>query len=162
MHAHKNIVALPHIAIVWARIDHLASSEELSAMDRSLQMPAEEDDGTAPTWWDAFAAFYDDPNFVYGTPLRDLNPGPLARGPHPLAGGPQPAPGSEPPAGPETVSSSPSTPPRVLLWAAGALRLLGRWACDLTSEFAGLLVVRVTRTPSCSAAEARGAPIVLD
>ena len=168
----QNIVALPCIANVWARIDLFISSEELSAMDRPLfmsdrppSMPqgvSDEEDDAAPSWWDAHAAFYDDPDFVRDTPLRNLNSGSRALGPHPLAGVAQPGPDSEPRAGPETVSSSPSTPTRVLLWAAGTLRLIGRWAIDLTGEFAGQIVVRVTGAPSSSATESRAVPIVLD
>ena len=36
-----------------------------------------------PTWWDAMSAYYDDPNFTYGTSFCDLLPGPYSRGPFP-------------------------------------------------------------------------------
>ena len=107
----------------------------------SFDPAAEDADTTAPSMWDAMAAFYDDPDFVYGTPLSELRPGPLAQGPAPV---PAPAPT------PQAMVSSSRPSPRRVLWAPGTVRLLGHWVCDLTGDLAGIVIVRVR------------APIVLD
>ena len=104
----------------------------------------DDEEGSKATWWDAMAAFYDDPFFVYGTPLEDLNPGPLARGPHPLGRKPSPASAPAPTPNPVSpVSVVSESAPNTILWASGTLKLLGIWTCDLEDEFEGLLCVRV-------------------
>ena len=104
----------------------------------------DDEEGSKATWWDAMAAFYDDPCFVYGTPLADLNPGPLARGPHPLNRKPSPASAPAPTPNPVSpVSVVSESTPNTILWASGALKLLGIWTCDLEDEFEGLICVRV-------------------